>query len=51
MNGFLADFKAWLAAPFSADMTAAHWFLFIGLLIVIVALWGYILKHLKQAAG
>jgi len=39
-------FKQWAQKPFSVDMTATEWFLFIGLLIVIVALWNVVLYHL-----
>jgi hypothetical protein len=43
------QFKAWAAHPFSVDMTAMEWFLFVGLLIVIVALWNIILFHITNA--
>lgn len=43
-------FKAWAAEPFKADMSALQWFLFVGLLIVIVAGWRVILSHLKTVA-
>lgn len=42
-------FKTWAAKPFSEDMSAAEWFLFIGLLIVIMALWQLVLFHLTRA--
>lgn len=44
----LADFKDWAARPFSADMSAAHWFLFLGLLIVLATLWGLILSTVRE---
>jgi hypothetical protein len=44
------DFKAWIASPFSADMSAGHWFLFIGLLLVIAMAWGMILRTVKEVA-
>lgn len=37
-------FKNWTSRPFSADMDAAHWFYFVGLLIVIGGAWGMILR-------
>ncbi len=43
----LDDFKQWAQHPFSADMNALHWFLFVGLLIVIGAAWGFVLRALK----
>lgn len=48
--GAWEDFKAWLASPFSADMSAAHWFYFVGLLIVISVLWNIILRTIKETA-
>lgn len=42
-------FKTWATEPFSADMTAAEWFLFIGLIIVIIGFWNIILYHLTSA--
>jgi hypothetical protein len=33
------ELAAWLAQPFSTNMSAARWFLFIGL--IVVALWGW----------
>lgn len=39
-------FRQWAGHPFSVDMTATEWFLFIGLLLVIIALWNIILSHL-----
>jgi len=42
-------FKTWAAHPFSVDMSAQEWFLFMGLLIVIMALWNIILIHLLGA--
>jgi hypothetical protein len=44
----LATFKQWATKPFSVDMTATEWFLFIGLLIVIMALWNIILFRITD---
>jgi hypothetical protein len=44
------DFKGWLSTPFSTDMSAGHWFLFIGLLIVIIVLWNLLLNTLREIA-
>jgi hypothetical protein len=41
-------FAAWAKRPFSVDMTAGEWFLFIGLLIVIVVLWNIILYRITD---
>jgi hypothetical protein len=43
-----ARFKAWAQHPFSVDMTAGEWFLFIGLLVVIIGLWNIILFRINQ---
>lgn len=42
-------FKDWLGRPFDTEMDALGWFLFLGLLIVLSAMWAVILKHLKEA--
>lgn len=42
------QFKQWAKRPFSVDMTAGEWFLFIGLLIVIMALWNIILFRIAD---
>lgn len=49
MQGFISDYKNWAAKPFSADMPVSQWFLFIGLLIVIVIFWNIMLRHLIEA--
>lgn len=43
----MEGFKQWLASPFQADMSAAHWFLFILLLIVITGFWAMIFRHIR----
>lgn len=49
MQGSVWDkFRAWAARPFAVDMTATEWFLFIGLLIVIVGLWNIILFRITD---
>jgi len=42
-------FKQWMKKPFDTDMDLVHWFLFAGLLIFIMALWRFILAHMKGA--
>lgn len=51
MQDFWSNFKKWLAQPYSEDMSALHWFLFLGLLIALTFLWSQILRHLKLATG
>ena len=41
-------FSGWSRRPFSVDMTAGEWFLFIGLLIVIIGLWNIILYRITD---
>lgn len=38
----------WWKQPFSADMSVVHWFLFVGLVLVIMATWQLILSHLVR---
>lgn len=45
---FVDNFKAWIKKPFAVDMDTPHWFLFLGLLIVIMILWRIILRHITE---
>lgn len=47
-NSVWGKFKVWASHPFSVDMTAGEWFLFIGLLLVIVVLWNIILFRIVE---
>ncbi len=47
----LDDLKSWAQHPFSTDMDALHWFLFLGLLIAISVLWGLILSSIRRASA
>ncbi len=40
----LSTFQSWLARPFSTDQDALHWFLFVGLILVTMILWGMVLR-------
>jgi hypothetical protein len=42
-----AAFKDWLKEPYKGSMTALEWFLFIGLLLVAIVGWRFILAHLR----
>lgn len=44
-------FKDFMAKPFSADMSATNWFLFLGLVVVIVVLWRIVLAHILYGVG
>ena len=47
---FWQSFREFMAKPFSSDdMDAGHWFLFIGLLIVITIIWRLIFQHIQEA--
>lgn len=46
---FCDDFKQWLAQPFSVDMPAVDWFLFIGLLLAVMVVWRFILRTVEEA--
>lgn len=39
----LQNFQSWLQAPFQANMSAAGWFLFFGMILIIAMLWHMIL--------
>lgn len=41
----------WLAQPFSANMSAARWFLFVGLLIVVLWGWHIVFRELGEVEG
>jgi hypothetical protein len=41
--------KSWLKAPYSSDMDALHWFYFLGLFLVLLALWSLVLRTIKEA--
>lgn len=45
------NFKNWLAAPYRDEMDAAHWFYFLGLLIVLTALWSLVLRTIKETVS
>lgn len=38
----------WLAQPFSQDQSAYRWFLFTGLIVVALILWGTILRDIRE---
>lgn len=48
---FMERFKAFMAKPFKSDeMTAADWFWFLGLIIVILIAWKLIFRHIMEVA-
>lgn len=50
MQGFIAQFKAFLAKPYSSSNNAGQWFAFIGLLLVSVYLWHTIARDFGHMA-
>jgi len=47
----MESLTTWLARPFNADQSAFAWFLFIGLIVVALILWGQILKDIREVTG
>jgi hypothetical protein len=41
--------KNFLDRPFGADMDFIDWFMFIGLILVIMIIWHIILRHIAEA--
>jgi hypothetical protein len=39
------DFKAWWTQPFKSDGSVKTWFLFVGLILVVIFLWTRILRE------
>jgi len=37
--------RDWWQHPFSADMDTTHWVAFVGLLLIIMVLWKFVLAH------
>jgi hypothetical protein len=44
----MESLTTWLAKPFNQDQSAFKWFLFIGLIVVALLLWGQILKDIRE---
>lgn len=47
MQGVFSGFSDWLKQPFRDDMNVGGWVAFLGLLIAIMAFWGWVLTRLK----
>lgn len=46
---FWQNFKDFMAQPFNSDdMDWKDWFFFLGLIIVLMAVWHMIFRHLKE---
>jgi hypothetical protein len=47
----LDQLKAFLAAPFSPNMSAVQWALFYGLLLIIAAFWHFTIRAFTSIEG
>jgi len=48
---FIENFKSFFAKPFSQDMSATNWFLFLGFVIIVMVMWRIILAHIFYEMG
>lgn len=44
----IEEFKDWFNQPFRTDMSWYHWAMFIGFVLVCIALWNRILSHMGE---
>ena len=44
----IENVKEWLSHPFSMEMNAWHWALFLGFLLVVAGLWQRVLAHMGE---
>ena len=47
MGDWAADFSEWVKRPYREDMSVVGWFAFLGLLIFLLALWGWFINRLN----
>lgn len=48
LQSILDDLKQTWRQPFRADMSSTDWFLFVGVLLIIMVLWRIILRHIVE---
>ena len=48
LQSIWTDLKQTWAQPFRQDMSAVDWFLFVGLLLIIMIMWRIILHHITE---
>lgn len=48
LQNFWSDYKAFYAKPFTSDMNVTGWFLFVGLMLVILFAWGIVLGEFAR---
>lgn len=49
MGSAISDFQAFLKQPFSSSMPASQWFLFLGLILIIMLFWHMIIRAFTNA--
>ena len=47
----LTDFQTFLKQPFASNMPASQWFLFLGLLLIIMLMWHMIIQAFTNGAS
>lgn len=46
--GLMTRIGGWLKLPFATNMDAEHWFLFLGLILVLLFLWSRIMHYIEE---
>lgn len=47
-DGLLTKLKDWVAQPFSSDMPASGWLLFIGLVLIAAWIWSRVINKITE---
>jgi hypothetical protein len=47
-GGLFGQITGWIKRPFTGDMDALHWFLFLGLVLCSAFLWSRIMFYVKK---
>lgn len=47
-GGVMSRVSAWVAHPFTEDMDLVHWFLFLGMVIIAVILWVFVINKITD---
>lgn len=48
MGSLISWVRDWWARPFNSAGSAFDWFLFVGLLLIIMVIWQQILRHIPE---
>jgi hypothetical protein len=46
VNSFWNDVKRWASAPYSDNMNALHWVLFLGFMLCVTYLWSRVIRSI-----